>query len=1179
MDAPPASATNSDVLPGSANNPHVLDSPPRRCRKKRQRSDCENLPSLRPGTALDPFTLEDSPHKPGSESEPARPKRIYRGPHSTIVPGPPAAAAGPSREGPAVASAWRGGQSPARAMLALEVTLVAEQREERRAERNQEVTRQYAAGLLMAASNSLEHKRARALLTRSGRSSAVLNTRAARRAEPEGWRAPRGTPLAREDLYLQGTVAPEITALKNHHKYSICHFVKTHPVSLLRNSTDEDRRPTPDAQYESTRSPSRQDDLVADRRVYVADGLTQRDELLNVAHKKRRMDPTDLQDSLAAWVLVLDTEEATEWQDETIPALGKRKQYASTHDPASLWRPLKGFFVDELLRHDSLGDDLANPHCALCSVSLQVGEPNLAGRVFKCYECSQYLQCGSCCWAQHSRTPLHDVQEWGGSFWTTRTLESLGLIYQLGHGGSPCPSPDDKTRKLMVIEAPTIHEIHIRYCKCAKSDDADNLEQLLRNSWYPATVTDPGTCATFRSLEAYRLYSMIGNMNVRDFVTSMEHMTDTTACSGLTWIPDRYKQIQRMARQWAFLKRLKHSRRGHDPAGVDNTKLGECAVSCWACPHDGRNLPEKWWDVHPAYQANEIDDPPLGLGWGYWVEPTKYREHLKNYVHKKDVSTCIAFAALLQKDTRLTTGLRVSGVGGVVCPRHECMRPNGLGDLQKGERRRRETDVMQIRKYGFCCHGRPGGIQSPHADAIVRHCVPVTSESPLADGEAPRRDVSAAGQHEVAGRRMGEGVERTWAVLNPAAYATKDAGRGQRADTLEDRIDNHNWLKNVGQGTALRRKLIVALEEHETQIHAFEIVNETVDREVKKQWKGMIRTWMKDSSAPNPYTLHRKGKSAGQQILAELAGTALLAPDRENKIQEWRHTLLVKITSFRTLQNIYMPGAAVAIKEAEGDRDGDEAPPKPESIDLWMPSGMAADDVNRGCIAGLVNMVVKLRVTQRQNALSTLRSRLHAKRFVIAYRNQNGTGQKRSTKAAVLIHQVGDRVEAVAKRWKMSGWMGMQERQMQRLAKKLVMIGAGRSTRTPRNAPGTSKRKMSWIWTAPVAFDDEEMQLHKSGLSGFVLAIRVRWCEEVMLLREEMRRVLHYLAWQGAWWRAGAALRSDLTGGIVAGVQAYALKQADWHDRLSEFFRTKWDVPVTSVPAEEETMGLDGLFE
>ncbi|KAJ7711051.1 hypothetical protein B0H16DRAFT_1344103 [Mycena metata] len=50
------------------------------------------------------------------------------------------------------------------------------------------------------------------------------------------------------------------------------------------------------------------------------------------------------------------------------------------------------------------------------------------------------------------------------------------------------------------------------------------------------------------------------------------------------------------------------------------------------------------------------------------------------------ISSCIAFAALLQKDTCSTAGLRVSGVGGCVCVRHECVQPNGIGDLQKGER-------------------------------------------------------------------------------------------------------------------------------------------------------------------------------------------------------------------------------------------------------------------------------------------------------------------------------------------------------------------------------------------------------------------------------------------------------------------------------------------------------------
>ncbi|KAJ7804191.1 hypothetical protein B0H13DRAFT_1523584, partial [Mycena leptocephala] len=70
-------------------------------------------------------------------------------------------------------------------------------------------------------------------------------------------------------------------------------------------------------------------------------------------------------------------------------------------------------------------------------------------------------------------------------------------------------------------------------------------------------------------------------------------------------------------------------------------------------------------------RKNEHDDPSFGSGWGYLVEDGPYRKHLARYVAEKDVSTCIAFAALLQKDTRTTTGLRCSGVGGVVCARHE----------------------------------------------------------------------------------------------------------------------------------------------------------------------------------------------------------------------------------------------------------------------------------------------------------------------------------------------------------------------------------------------------------------------------------------------------------------------------------------------------------------------------
>jgi len=58
----------------------------------------------------------------------------------------------------------------------------------------------------------------------------------------------------------------------------------------------------------------------------------------------------------------------------------------------------------------------------------------------------------------------------------------------------------------------------------------------------------------------------------------------------------------RMVRQWRHLKLLKRAGCGHDPAGVVNTKLGECALLCPACPQPGKNLPDNWQDTPKANQ-------------------------------------------------------------------------------------------------------------------------------------------------------------------------------------------------------------------------------------------------------------------------------------------------------------------------------------------------------------------------------------------------------------------------------------------------------------------------------------------------------------------------------------------------------------------------------------------------
>lgn len=50
------------------------------------------------------------------------------------------------------------------------------------------------------------------------------------------------------------------------------------------------------------------------------------------------------------------------------------------------------------------------------------------------------------------------------------------------------------------------------------------------------------------------------------------------------------------------------------------------------------------------------------------------------------------------------------------------------------------------------------------------------------------------------GRSDGEGIERIWSVLNPMGWATKEMNPGARQDNLEDKIDHHNYHKNLGLG-------------------------------------------------------------------------------------------------------------------------------------------------------------------------------------------------------------------------------------------------------------------------------------------------------------------------------------------------------------------------------------------
>ncbi|KAK7033760.1 CxC2 domain-containing protein [Favolaschia claudopus] len=946
---------------------------------------------------------------------------------------------------------------------------------------------------------------------------------------------------------------------------------------------------------------------------------------VNVSPRKRKLLPSEL-DDLANWTPMPENDAAA--GEETAETGEKRRRYESSDDPMKSWRPMVQFFLDELLRREGLGDQAES--CSCCQKTFTAG-----CRRFRCRQCGIFIQCKDCLLERHQLTPLHT------------------------------PQVTPSVRTMVVLDFPQIHDVNYRYCACDLSDRANNLEQLLRNDWYPATTVDPATCATFATLEIFRLAAVVGGLNVHDFIGVMEKSTDPW---GVDTIPDRYKAFGRMSRQFAFLERLKRAGRAHDSSGVEATAKGECAVLCWACPQEGKNLPDGWQDVDPQFQflfmlilavdanfrmrnrlrANAHEDPPLASGWGYMQEEKAYKTHLRNAVPEKDISTCVAFAALAQKDTRLTTGLRSSGVGAVVCARHELIRPQGMGDLQKGERYMNMDYIVLAAVLGITllylavCYDivcqwkirfRQRMASMPEDMRIDLEKTTLVFGLPVWHAMAHERKCQVQNTltyQEGVGRTDGEGTERVWSDFNELATATKEMNFGAREDAIEDKVDHHNTEKNLKQGSTLPRKLIIAIDERDRQVASFEEVDRTLKPELRQEWQEMIDAWNADRSNRNPYeldegqngdeasirlelakqeleeaangkaTLHGSSitsflvmglqlENSQDKIRTELKGRSLLAGEQSQRVAELRRGFFVKLRKFRGLQAIYAPTAIEEVKEEDEGRDADLPPPQAEAVKLFLPSEMLGV-THRADLKGLAEKEARLREGQLNDNIRRLRSRLHAKRHLLQYRNDHLVGQRGGTRAAVLMDQITENIQLAVGRYRRArkallalrgaaaceAWKALedddirldQEREADALAReRLGGVGSSsrKSTRGIMAAISSKKKKMSWIWTQGGGPDADEQELVDAVRVEWAAAKarRDRWTEEVQLLREEMRRVLRFLQWRALWWEDRRTITRAVMPEVKDGLQAFAAQQAAVLRQIARRFKSSWGASVS----------------
>ena len=273
------------------------------------------------------------------------------------------------------------------------------------------------------------------------------------------------------------------------------------------------------------------------------------------------------------------------------------------------------------MRHEG-PQNTDNLACIRCNVNI--------GNI-KCKDCvGGALHCPECVLDAHGSLPFHRLlvslhitpvpdtysdlyQRWTGEYFEDFTLQQLGLKIQLGHNGRPCPSPCADTVVFTVIDTSGIHDINVSFCNCVGAPH--RRVQLLRTLWMPASVDRPKSAFTFDVLDTFHLLTLQGKTSAYDYYYSLTHKSDNTGLRNLKVIiylhlsddrcsrhisQDRYDQFLLAIRIWRHLKMLKRAGRGHDPAGVEATLAGECAVECPACPHPGRNLPAGWEDAPVA---------------------------------------------------------------------------------------------------------------------------------------------------------------------------------------------------------------------------------------------------------------------------------------------------------------------------------------------------------------------------------------------------------------------------------------------------------------------------------------------------------------------------------------------------------------------------------------------------
>ncbi|KAG1738664.1 uncharacterized protein EDB91DRAFT_1237711 [Suillus paluster] len=193
--------------------------------------------------------------------------------------------------------------------------------------------------------------------------------------------------------------------------------------------------------------------------------------------------------------------------------------------------------------------------------------------------------------------------------------------------------------------------------------------KCFRHGFFPASFNKLKTVFTFRVLDDFLLDNLKCGTSAMNYYSKLRRMTSSVFPH---LVPDRYRELMRVARQWRQLKSMKWHGFGHSS---DNPNAGDLALFC-----PGINF--KAEHLHPIKPYDEVW---LSDGLGFMVGKERYRKHLEEAADTVEKSSCNNHWAVNQANAARHK-LESTGIRGVACGRHGCFVPHLMVDFQKGER-------------------------------------------------------------------------------------------------------------------------------------------------------------------------------------------------------------------------------------------------------------------------------------------------------------------------------------------------------------------------------------------------------------------------------------------------------------------------------------------------------------